>query len=311
MQSDHFLTTFAGAEANVAVSVANFGHRADFVSALPSENPLAEHALRSLAFWLVGTRAVVRRPGRMGTYFLESAGGIRQASVLYDRAHSLFAKCDPSLYDWANVLEGADFLHLTGVTPALGPKPERAMRDAIECAEKLGVPICFDVNYRRALWNINSARAVLPVLASRARVLVASMYQIEELFGIPTPSFNESSLATAVESLAKSSGALRVVLTCRKVASSHIECRRAAVWDNGITAITSAREYPVLEPLGGGDAFCGALLARLMEGASLEEASVFGDAAAALKYGIFGDFNKVSRQEVFTFLESGPGTVGR
>lgn len=303
-QIKHLETTFAGAEANVAVACAQFGHQAVFVSALPG-NAVAEASLQQLASWRVDTSAVLRCGRRVGVYYLEGGYGVRPSSVIYDREGSSFAETPLESYAWDEVLGGAQWLHLTGITPALSPQLRRELPGLARKARSGGVKVSFDVNYRSKLWEVAAARPALEEMAGNCDLLLASVHQIGPVLGVPAGSKGvEDSLGAAGE-IRKRYGVPRVVLTSRETLSNGKEKRWAVGVSEKGADVSAALEYEILDPLGGGDAFSGGLLSSLMDGGELKRALDFAVAAAAWKYSHHGDYLQGSREEVEGLLSDG------
>lgn len=302
-QAGQFEISFAGAEANVAVACAGLGHSASFVTALPA-NDLAETALRQLAQWNVDTAPAQRIGRRIGVYYLEGGYGGRSAQVIYDREGSAFAATPPEAYDWDQILAGADWLHLTGITPALAPIHRDGLPRLAQLARKRGVRVSFDLNYRSKLSSLAEAREFTRPLLESADLVLASVHQIEPVLGISIGDKSpESSLRAAAE-MRKNFQAETVVLTSRQTLPSGRE-RRWAVGVTATEAVTSREvDYTILDPLGGGDALCGAFLARKMQGDGLGECLDFAVAAAALKYSHHGDYLRVTAAEIQQYLNA-------
>lgn len=311
-QAQQFDISFAGAEANVAVACASLGQSATFVTALP-DNDLAATALRQLAFFNVDTSHVERFGKRIGVYYLEGGYGSRSAQVIYDRENSAFALTPPDAYDWDLILEGAEWLHLTGITPALAPSHREGLPKLAQLARKKRVRVSFDLNYRSKLSSIDSARAFTEPLLAECDLLVASVHQIEPVLGISIGNKSRENAIQAAAELREKFAIETVVLTSRQTLSDGVERRWAIGVSSDDPATSRDFDYSILDPLGGGDALCGALLAQLMRGASLRDALDFAVAAAALKYSHHGDYLRVTEAEIQQLLHSAgnAGNVAR
>lgn len=311
-QAQQFDISFAGAEANVAVACAGLGQSATFVTALP-DNDLADTALRQLSFWNVDTTYVRRTGKRIGVYYLEGGHGSRSSQVIYDREGSAFALTPPDAYDWDLILDGAEWLHLTGITPALAASHREGLPKLAQLARKKGVRVSFDLNYRSKLSDLETARAFTAPLLAECDLLIASVHQIEPVLGISIGDKSRERATQAAAELREKFTIETVVLTSRQTLSDGIERR----WSIGVSSEESATsrdfDYSILDPLGGGDALCGALLAQLMGGASLRDALNFSVAAAALKYSHHGDYLRVTEAEIRQLLHSArnAGNVAR
>lgn len=305
-QMKHLEATFAGAEANVAVACAQFGHEAVFISALPP-NAVADAALRQLGSWGVRTDGVLRTGSRMGVYFLEEGFGARPASVIYDREGSSFSTTAPEGYDWPRAFEGASWLHLTGITPALSPALREELATVARAARAHGVKVSVDLNYRSKLWSMEEARPVMEQLARECDLLLGSVHQVGPLLGIPIGAKARDDALAASGEIRQRHGVETVVLTSRETLQVGSERRWAVAASPGGGVASVALEYRILDPLGGGDAFSGGLLSALVEGKGLKEALDFGVACAAWKYSHHGDFLQASRAEVESLLGQGVG----
>ena len=311
-QAKNLEATFAGAEANVAVACSALGCRARFVSALP-RHELADAALRQLSSWNVDTSAVLRADGRLGLYFLESGFGVRSSSVIYDRENSAFARTPIEAYPWDEIFATAGWLHLTGITPALAPALRDGLPGLARMARKRGVQVCFDLNYRAKLWDADDARPVLEVVLAESDLVIASLHQLEPVLGLSAGDKTPESAFKVARALREKCGASTVVLTSRETLATEKECRWAAAVTATETVVSASIDYSILDPLGGGDAFCGGLLAGRAEGAPWRDALDLGVAAAAWKYSHHGDYLLARREELTALLQSGgkPGSVVR
>ncbi|MFQ6037711.1 MAG: KHG/KDPG aldolase/sugar kinase fusion protein [Candidatus Aminicenantales bacterium] len=304
---------FGGAEANVAVCLARFGLRSSFVGALP-ENPLGDNACRTLRALGVDTRFLLRRPGRMGLYFLEHGAGPRASRVLYDRAPSAFSELEASELDWQKILDGASWFHWTGITPALSPSVRGVLHRGLEAARSLGLTVSADLNYRRKLWSQDEAREVMTSLMPYVDVLIGNEEDPFLVFGI-TPEKTEASIGKLdiseyrklARELVKEYGFKKVAITLRESLSAEENFWSGCLSD-GRTFLQGPRHHVrVLDRVGTGDAFAAGLIYSLLQNRPDEEALAFAVAAACLKHTIWGDFNDVSVAEVER-LASGEGS---
>ena len=307
--------TFCGAEANVAVSLAHFGLDAAAVTVLP-ENSLGDACLGELRRHGVDTAAVRRAPGRMGLYFLSPGSGLRPAQIVYDRINSSFAGADPAIHDWRTVLTGCDWLHVTGITPALSKSAEKALLAATAMAADLGVPVSFDCNFRPALWRgrEQDAPRVLRGLTDQAQLLLGGVRDAALLFGAdfgaeePAEGFRRAAEAVlaACPKLRYMAATHRLVHTAEHNELTGYLADRAGVSISGPITLN-----PIVDRIGSGDAFAAGLLFGLCEGLGRQRTVEFALAAAALKHSLPGDFNVVSAQEVFDLQQSSGRDVRR
>jgi len=315
LQSPHLDVHVGGAEANVAVSLARFGHAARMLTTVPA-NALGDAALAELRRQGVDTAHAQRRAGRMGLYFLESGAGARASTVLYDRAGSAFALSPPNTYDWPQLLAGVDALHLSGVTPALGTNGAAVAIAAAEAARTLGLAVSFDGNYRQTLWQAwdGDPRTILPHIAACANTLFADARDVALLTGHvqrevePVAAIQDAAHAAfaafpAVERLAAT------IRTARDV--DHHELSAVLVTRQR-THVASARSTgTIVDRIGGGDAFAAGLLHGLAARVGDEGALQFALAAACLKHSIAGDANLCGVEDVLALLEEPTRDVRR
>lgn len=307
--------TFGGAEANVAVSLAQFGVSAAFVTRLP-ENDLGDACLETLRHWGVDTAQIARGGDRLGVYYLEMGAMQRGPRVIYDRAHSAFAQLKPGMIDWASVFDGADWFHWSGITPALTPGTAAACLEAVHVARELGLTVSCDPNYRASLWRWGQPpAAVLPDMARLCDVLIASEGDAQLMLGLDW----QAPPGDEVERFASLCAALRehlpnlkcIATTFRESHSASDNVLTGALWQGG--GLYTGPRYElthIVDRLGGGDAFMAGLIFGLLTRPDTPQYALdFGLAAACLKHGIPGDFNVVSVEEVKRLL--GGEAIGR
>jgi 2-dehydro-3-deoxygluconokinase len=316
-QSPVLEQAFGGGEANVAVSLAGFGHQAAFVTRLP-KNDIAENAIRQLRGHGVDTSAILRGGERMGIYFLEAGAAQRASHVVYDRAHSAIAEIDPAELDWPRLLAGADWFHFTGITPALSEGAARAAEEGATCARRLGIPVSFDVNYRRKLWSLERAREVMVRLAAHVDYLIGGVEDAENIYGVEVglAASGRPDLALypgVAERLVQKFGFQGVALTRRESHSASHNGWSAFYATGGKGYFGRAYEiHPIVDRVGGGDSFSAGLIHGLATGRDPQAALDFAVAASCLKHSIAGDFNLVSVAEVEALVGGdGSGRVQR
>ncbi len=303
LQTPTLNTHIGGAEANVAVSLARFGHDARVVSAVPA-NALGDAALGELRRWNVDTRLVRTAPGRMGLYFLAPGAGLRPSDIIYDRAGSAFASA-PS-FDWREALDGADWLHVSGITPALNAATAESALNAMRTARAAGVKVSYDANFRAKLWEARGGdpRETLHAMFAEADLVFAEARDIALLTG-EVVSGNE---AAAKIAFARYPNLQRIAATERKIISADhhelgaVSFTRAAATRSAPRALTG-----IVDRIGGGDAFAAGLLHSFVTNAGEQAALDFAVAAAALKHYIVGDFNLSTVADV-NFLLSNSGS---
>jgi 2-dehydro-3-deoxygluconokinase len=297
-----------GAEANVAAALASLGTPSRMLTALP-DSPLGHRAKAALGAAGVDTRFLAFGPGRIGLYFLEPPAGPRGGRVTYDRAGSAFALAKPGDFDFAGALDGARLLHVSGITPALGPGGSELVRAAIGAARAAGVPVCFDGNYRANLWEAwdSDPRAVLTELVGAAEVLLGNHRDISLLLGREFSGEGAGRRREAAEAAFAAFPNLRTIAsTARHVVdgSHHRLAARvdtpAAGWQTEEIEIAG-----IVDRIGTGDAFAAGVLHRLLAGAGARECAEAGLALAALKHGVAGDMMLASERELAEFGAGG------
>jgi 2-dehydro-3-deoxygluconokinase len=315
LQSGTFVGHIGGAEANVAVALAQWGHRACAVSVLP-DNALGHGAAGELRRYGVQTDFIQFRPGRMGLYFLTVGSGHRPSEVLYDREGSAFALAPPELIDWNAVLAEVSWLHLSGITPAVGPQAAEAALRAARAARSLGVAVSFDCNYRAKLWERwhGDARPILRELVDHADLLFAEQRDIALILG---RSFDD--VPAADQFRAAGTHALETFSRLKRIATTVRIQRSVDEHDLSAALLTreglhTTRTYSIgriLDRIGSGDAFAAGILHGVRTQMDDQGCVEFGLAAACLKHSIPGDFNLVGIAEVQNLLRDVGFTVRR
>ena len=299
LQSPGLDACIGGAEANVAVSLAHFGHEVAMVSALP-DNALGMAARDGLRAHGVDTLGIEFRPGRMGLYFLTPGAVLRPSEIIYDRAASVFAQADPALYDWPALLAGAAWLHVSGVTPAVGERAAQAMLAAMRAARGLGVKVAFDGNYRASLWAQQGSDGadVLFELMSHADLAFADQRDIALV--LKRPELVHGGRADAMSAAFAAFPHLRqLAATVRTQHSVDRHDLSATLHTrDGAIAAGCYQLQGIVDRIGTGDAFAAGVLHGQQSGWNDGDALEFGLAAAALKHAIAGDFNLASEAQV-------------
>jgi 2-dehydro-3-deoxygluconokinase len=314
-QSNAFCAHVGGAEANVAVALAQWGHPASVVSVLP-DNALGRAAAGELRRHGVLTDSIEFRPGRMGLYFLSVGAGHRPSEVLYDREASAFALAQPELIDWSAVLSGVSWLHLSGITPALGRQAADAALRAVRAASERGVAVSFDCNYRSKLWERwhADARPILRELVDQADLLFAEQRDIslilERNFD-DVPAADRFRVA-GTEALQTFSRLKRIATTIRvqRNVDDH-DLAAALLSRDGLHTTRTYSIGRIVDRIGSGDAFAAGVLHGVRTQMDDQASVQFGLAAACLKHSIRGDFNLVSVEEVQNLIRDAGFTVRR
>lgn len=296
MQSPKFDVHFGGAEANVGVSLSRFGHDVAMVSALP-DNPFGQSMRQALRAQGVSDANVLSGDGRMGIYFLETGAVRRPSRIVYDRANSVFALTNADDYKWADLLKGADWLHLSGITPAVGPEPSKAALDAVKQAKAAGVKVAFDGNYREALWKAwgGNGPSVLKDILAHATVAFINERDISLLLGTD-PEPRADAIARAFDTFPDLSA---IAATKREQESVSDQTLTGELYTRDGHWTSRPHDMAnVIDRIGGGDAFAAGVLHGLIEGLDSQHTIEFATAASAIKHSIPGDWNLTSLAEV-------------
>ncbi len=308
-QTDKLNATFGGGEANVAVSLANYGIPTEFVTRLP-QNDIARACVMDLQKYGVGTSRIIYGGERMGIYFLETGAVARASKVVYDRAHSAISEIKPGMVDWESVFEGAGWFHWTGITPAISQGAADACLEAIQMANRMGITVSCDLNYRKNLWKYGKKAAeVMPELVAGCDVLLGNEEDAEKVFGIKPEGFDVARTegavdATAFESvctqlMARFPKAKKVIITLRGSINANHNTWGGVLYTDG--KLYQSRRYDIthiVDRVGGGDSFMGGLIYGLLTYPDDQKALDFAVAASCLKHTIYGDFNQVTVEEV-------------
>lgn len=306
VQADSFEATFGGGEANVAVSLANYGLDARFVTKLP-EHAIGQMAVNSLRKYGVDTRHIVRGGDRVGIYFLEKGASNRGSVCIYDRAHSAIAEADSADFDWDSIFEGADWFHFTGITPALGANVVEICRQACIAAKKHGVKISCDLNYRGKLWTRQQAREAMTELCRYVDVCISNEEDAKDVFGIEAENtdvyagkLDKEGYKSVARQLADKFGFEKVAITLRESMSASDNDWSGMLYDaaSGEYCFSKTYHLHIIDRVGGGDSFGGGLIYALLSGKNTQEAIEFAVAASALKHSVEGDYNMVTVSEV-------------
>lgn len=303
-QDDQLQATFGGGEANVAVSLANYGVDASFVTKLPT-HAIGQAAVNSLRKYGVDTSKIVRGGDRVGIYFLEKGASQRGSVCIYDRAHSAIQEAAPSDFDWDAIFEGVDWFHFTGITPALGQNLVEICRQACKAAKAHGVKISCDLNYRGKLWTREEARAAMTDLCQYVDVCISNEEDAKDVFGIEAENtdiyggkLNKEGYKSVAKQLADKFGFEKVAITLRTSISASDNDWAAMLYDGENYCFSKEYHLHIVDRVGGGDSFGGGLIYALLSGKDTQAAVEFAVAASALKHSIEGDYNLVTVSEV-------------
>ena len=304
IQSESLRIIPGGGEANVAVSLANYGHDAYFVSKLP-KHEIGQIAVNGLRRYGVNTEFIARGGDRVGLYYAETGASMRQSKVIYDRAHSAIAEADPSDFDFDKIMEGAQWFHWSGITPAISDKAAELTKLACEAAKRHGVTVSVDLNFRKKLWTSEKAISVMRPLMQYVDVCIGNEEDAQLCLGFKPDADVEGGKTDAegyygiFKSMMEEFGFKYVVSTLRESLSATHNGWKALIYDG--KEFYQSKHYdinPIIDRVGGGDSFSGGLIHGLLTKETQGEALEFAVAASALKHTIPGDFNLVSVDEV-------------
>lgn len=306
LQADKFEASYAGGEANVAVSLSNYGHDASFVSKLP-ENEIGQSAVNELRRYGVDTKDVVKGGPRLGIYFVEKGASQRPSKVIYDRAGSSIALARKGDFDWDKIFEGADWFHFTGITPALGGENPEICLEACKAAKAKGIKVSCDLNYRKKLWSNEKAGEVMTKLMEYVDVCIANEEDAADVFGIHadgtdinTGKISKEGYESVAKKLQENFGFEYVAITLRGSLSATDNKWAAMLYHDGRACFSKEYLVHIVDRVGGGDSFGGGLIHSLIKGMETQDAIEFAVAASCLKHSIEHDFNLVTEAEVMS-----------
>jgi 2-dehydro-3-deoxygluconokinase len=306
LQSPSFVATFGGGEANVAVSLAQFGLESVYVTALP-RHAIGDAAVRSLRAEGVDTSHIVRSGERIGIYFAETGASQRGSVVIYDRARSAISEMAADAVDWNGVMAGTAWFHVTGITPALGGRAVAATAAALAAAKRAGARVSVDLNFRKKLWSEAQAQATMKPLMKDVDVVIGNEEDLQSVLGIAVAgadvtggSLDVSAYGAAAARVAREFGPSIVAVTLRESVSASDNGWSAVLWDREREMLYHSQRYAVrlVDRIGGGDGFAAGLIYAMVTGRSNEDALRFAVAASALQQSIPGDFNRSTVGEV-------------
>jgi len=304
VQADTFDATYAGGEANVAVSLANYGMEASFVSKVPAHE-IGQCAVNAMRRYGVDTKYMLRGGDRLGIYFAEKGASQRASKVIYDRAHSSISQAKASEFDWDAIFEGADWFHWTGITPALGGELPAICLEACKAAKAKGVKISCDLNYRKKLWTTAEANKVMSELMPYVDVCIANEEDAKDVFGIEAAGtditagkLNHEGYISVAQQIIDRFGCEKVAITLRSSISANDNDWAAMLYTEGKAYFSPSYRIHIVDRVGGGDSFGGGLIYATLSGKGPQDTINFAVAASCLKHTIEYDFNLMSIAEV-------------
>lgn len=318
VQSEQFEATYGGGEANVAVSLANYGMDAAFVTKLPTHE-IGQAAVNSLRKFGVDTTKIVRGGDRVGIYYCEKGASQRPSKVIYDRAGSSIAMATTDDFDWAAIFDGVDWFHFTGITPALGDNVADICLNALKEAKRRGITVSCDLNYRKKLWSKEKAGEVMGKLMEYVDVCIANEEDASDVFGIKasdtdvtTGKVNHEGYKEVAKKLTERFGFKAVAITLRSSISANDNDWAAMLYKDNEFYFSKSYHMHIVDRVGGGDSFGGGLIYSMLTGKENQDIIEFSVAASCLKHSVEGDFNMVSVSEVETLAKGdGSGRVQR
>ena len=303
-QNDQMQATFGGGEANVAVSLANYGMEASFVTKLP-KHAIGQAAVDSLRYFGVDTKDITRGGDRVGIYYLEKGASQRGSVCIYDRAYSAIQQAKSEDFNWDTIFDGADWFHFTGITPALGGNLVEICKEACIAAKNKGVKISCDLNYRGKLWTRDEARVAMSELCKYVDVCIANEEDAKDVFGIEAENtdiyggkLNKEGYKSVAKQLMDTFGFEKVAITLRTSISANDNDWAGMLFDGENYCFSKEYHLHIVDRVGGGDSFGAGLIYALLNGKDTQGAIEFAVAASALKHTVEGDFNRVSVSEV-------------
>lgn len=313
VQAENYGATYGGGEANVAVSLANYGLEAGFVTKLPKHD-IGQAGINSLRRFGVDTSFIARGGDRVGIYFLEKGASQRPSKVIYDRAGSSIAAATTEDFDWDQIFEGVDWFHFTGITPALGENVAEICMEACKKAKDKGITVSCDLNYRNKLWSKEKAGKVMGELCKYVDVCIANEEDASDVFGIKAENtdvtsgkVNHEGYKDVAKQLAERFHFSKVAITLRGSISANDNNWAAMLYDGKEFYFSKSYLMHIVDRVGGGDSFGGGLIYACLNDFAPQQTIEFAVAASCLKHSIEGDFNQVSLDEVMK-LAGGDGS---
>ncbi len=318
IQADKFVVTYAGGEANVAVSLANYGEEVFYVTKVP-KHEMGQAAVNSVRRYGVDTRFMVRGGDTLGSYYVEKGAAQRASKVIYNRANAAIAKATRADFDWETIFDGVDWFHFTGITPALGGELPEICMDALKVCKEKGIKVSCDLNYRKNLWSKEKAGEVMAELMPYVNVCIANEEDAADVFGIhskgtdvTTGTVNHDGYKDVAKQLSDRFGFDKVAITLRGSISANDNNWAAMLFDGKDYYFSKNYLIHIVDRVGGGDSFGGGLIYSLLQDFDPQKAIEFAVAASSLKHAIEGDFNLVSVDEVMKLAQGdGSGRVQR
>ncbi|WP_124067946.1 sugar kinase [Clostridium sp. E02] len=307
IQADEFDVNYGGGEANVAVSLANYGHNVEFVTAVP-KNPIGDCAVAALRKYNVGTKHIAKGGERLGIYFLETGSAMRASSVVYDRAHSSISTAVAADFNFDEIFDGVDWFHFTGITPAVSDEAAELTEIALKAAKAHGVTVSVDLNFRKKLWSSEKAQKVMTNLMQYVDVCIGNEEDAEKVLGfkpgntdVTTGELELQGYVDIFNQMVDKFNFKYVISSLRESHSASDNGWSACIMDGKTREFYHSKKYhitPIVDRVGGGDSFAAGVVCGMADGKDFKSALEYAVAASALKHTIPGDFNLVSREDV-------------
>ena len=311
LQATSFDVVYGGGEANVAISLAQYGDDAAYVTKLP-DNPIGQACLNEIRKWGVNTSFIARGGARLGIYFCEKGASQRPSNVVYDRAGSAIATSTVADFDWDKIFEGVDWFHFTGITPALGDNVAESVLAACKAAKARGIKISCDLNYRKKLWSKEKAGEVMGNLMQYVDVLIANEEDCSDVFGIKatgtdieTGKISTDGYKEVCRKIEDRFGIHTVAITLRESISASQNGWSGMLFADGDFFFSDRYLITIIDRVGGGDSFGAGLIHSLANGKGPQDAISFAVAASCLKHTVEGDYNVASEKEVLNLVKGG------
>ena len=309
VQASSFDAIYGGGEANVAVSLANYGLDSHFVTKVPAHE-IGQCAINALRCYGVNTEYVQRGGNRLGIYYCENGASQRPSKVIYDRAGSSIAEVEPGEFDWQRIFEGAAWFHFTGITPAISDNAAAVTLEAVKAAKEMNVKVSADINFRKKLWTPEKANRIMSELMQYVDVVVGNEEDADKVFGIKAGKSDvtkgelcEEGYRDVARELVKRFGFEKVAITLRESLSASDNNWSGMLYDGKEFYVSRKYSIHIVDRVGGGDSFAGGLIYSLISGMDCASAVQFAAAASCLKHSVVGDFNMVTVPEVRLLAE--------
>lgn len=308
-QSERFSAIYGGGEVNVAISLLEYGIAAAFVTKLP-DNPIGQSAINSLRKFGVDTSGIIRGGERIGLYYIEKGMAQRPPRIVYDRKHSSISEAEPAEFDWPSIFQGADWFHISGITPAISASGKILALESMRAAKQMGLTVSFDSNYRSNLWSIQEARECISELVQYADVYIGGPMDADKMFDINAASeyiidgqYTREAYLDICHQLTQKFGFKQIAMTMRGSISASDNTWQAMLYSEGCGYFSQEYRMHIVDRVGGGDSFASGLLYGLIKNLSSQETIEFATAASCLKHSIEGDVNRVTVEEVRRLMQ--------